>query len=448
MNFGIKNASYLAVIQMWERRAKTGTSATPNVITSLVPAHFLQGRGDVSIRMLAAISSHPCANEFNSLLIGSKYGGDFPRLNLSKPSLTTRICNALMRGCLRQQGLASVPPIFAIMHANDIRPNARTLEILMSHISQSEEAYPRSLFQLLRAFSTSTPRPSIRHLHHIISSVYRQEKHLILRSAWGPKSRISTSRDRRLLVRLLLVSEEPLDPTAGINFSPHLSYRRFAAPVIQSLTSRGVKADDPVVFSRIKRDAVLHLDLESANDVFGAFVARGMYPNPYHVGAFMEGYALRGDFTSALDVMDAAERAGVKPNVVMYTILVASHARQGDPASALRVFKQMVLAGIPPDVPAIDALVGAFYNVRQHDKARQLLVSLWGYIQPFPEDMQKADLETMISKFRSLAPYRSKGVKFKIPRRYSIHHHLRRWIAAYRLHFGALSKKRQITWWK
>jgi pentatricopeptide repeat protein len=171
-----------------------------------------------------------------------------------------------------------------------------------------------------------------------------------------------------------------------------------------------------------------------------------MYPNRHHFAALMEGYALSGDPASALAVMNAAERAGVKPNVVMYTILVASHARQGDAISAMHMFKQMVLAGIPPDVPAIDALVSAFYKVHQHDKARQLLESLWRYIQPFPEDMQKADLETMISRFRSLAPYRSKGVKFNIPRRYSIHHHLRRWIGAYRLYFKDSGKKRQTTW--
>lgn len=446
MNFGIKNSSYPTVIQLWERRASTGVSATQNVITSLIHAYFLQDQGDTAVRMLAAISSQPCVDEFDSLLTGTRNGGGFPPLNISKPSVTIRICNALLRGSLRQKGLASVPPIFSIMHANGLRPNARTLEILMAHINRSEEARPRTLFQLLRAFSSPTLRPSIRHLHHIISSIYRQEKRPILHSAWSPKNRISTGDERRRLVRLLLASGGTFDPTAGIEFSPHLSYRRFAAPVIQSLISRGVKTDDAFVFSRIKRDAVLHLDLDSANDVFLTSVVRGMYPNRHHFAALMEGYALSGDPTSALAVMNAAERAGVKPNVIMYTILVASHARQGDAASAMDMFKQMILAGIPPDVPAIDALVSAFYKVHQHDKARQLLESLWRYIQPFPEDMHKADLETMISRFRSLAPYRSKGVKFNIPRRYSIHHHLRRWIGAYRLHFGGAEKKRQTTW--
>lgn len=447
MNFGIKNSSYSAVIQLWERRASAGLSATQHVITSLVHAYFLQGQGDTAIRMLAAISPQPCVNEFHSLLMGTKDGGGFPPLNISRPSLTIRICNALLRGSLRQRGFDSVPPIFSIMHANELRPNARTLEILMAHINRSEEALPRTLFQLLRAFSSPTLRPSMRHLHHIISSVYRQEKRPILCSAWIPKNRISTSNEHRRLVRLLLAPEGPFDPTAGIELSRHLSYRRFAAPFIQSLKSRGVKPDDALVFSRIKRDAALHLDLGSANSVFHASVVRGMYPNWHHFAALMEGYALSGDSASALAVMNAAERAGVKPNAVMYTTLVASHARQGDAASAMHMFKQMVLAGIPPDVPAIDALVSAFYNAHQHDKARQLLRSLWTYIQPFPEDMQLANLETMISKFRSLAPYRSKGVKFKIPRRYLIHHHLRRWIRAYRLHFGGSGKRRQSPWW-
>jgi len=445
MNFGIKNSSYPAVIQLWERRASTGVSATQNVVTSLVHAYFLQDQGDTAVRMLAAISSQPCVDEFNFLLTGTKNGRGFPPLNIRKPSLTIRICNALLRGSLRRQGFASVPPVFAIMYANDLRPNTRTLEILMAHINRSEEARPRTLFQLLRAFSSPTLRPSIKHLHHIISSIYRQEKLPILHSAWSPKNRISTGDQHRRLVRLLLASGGPFDPTAGIEFSRHLSYHRFAAPVIQSLISRGVKTDDAFVFSRIKRDAVLHLDLDSANDVFHTSVVRGMYPNHHHFAALMEGYSLSGDSTSALAVMSAAQRAGVKPNVVMYTILVASYARQGDAASAMHIFKQMLLAGIPPDVPAIDALVSAFYNVHQHDKARQLLESLWRYIQPFPEDMQKANLETMISRFRSLAPYRSKGVKFNIPRRYSIHHHLGRWIGAYRLSFGGSDKKRQAT---
>lgn len=434
MNHQNKASNPEDAIRLWKVAAMTGLSATPNVIAALIHAYFLQGRGNTAIRMVATISVQPNAKEFDSLMVDPAHEEDLLPLNLPSPALTIRICNVLLKAILERQGLAPVPDIFAIMHANNLKPNDRTLELFLSHMSHKEEPRPRTLFQMARKLASSNT-PSSRHMHHILSCVLRDEKRLFIDSAWKKRVRRHILvKERRRRVRLLNHSDN-FDPMAGLNFSKHLSYDSMARPMLQSLTARQVKSDPAMAFLRMRRDATLHLETDSALDVFRTLLARGLRPTEYHYGALLEGYALSGNFTSAKDVMAAAIEAGIKPSIVMYTILIAAYAKRRNATSAMRTFKEMVSVGIRPDVPSIDALVSAFRAINDTQTARRMLVKLWPYIQPFPEALRSADMGTLISRFRQLHPYQSRGLQFPKPKRYAIYVHIKRLLRAHKRYF-------------
>ncbi|KAF9478510.1 hypothetical protein BDN70DRAFT_39171 [Pholiota conissans] len=434
MNHQIKASNPGAAIRLWKAAATLGLSATPNVIAALIHAYFLQGRGNTAIRMVSNVSIEPKASEFEALMVEPIYEERLPLLNLSSPALTIRICNVLLKAILKSQGLAHVPDVFAIMHANNLRPNNRTLELLLSHINHREEPRPRTLFQLVRRFSHSN-EPSSSHMHHIMSCVLRDEKRMFIDSAW--KKRLRGHRlvhKHRRRVRLLKQIED-FDPMAGLDFTSHLSYDRMARPIMQSLTTRQVKSDLAMSFLRMRRDAALHLDTDSALDVFRALIARGLRPNEYHYGALLEGYALSGNFSSAKKVMAAATEAGITPGIVMYTTMIAAYAKHRNPTSALQTFREMVSAGLRPDVPSIDAVVSAFHAANEFQTARWLLIDLWSHIQPFPEALQDANMDTLITCFRQLYPYQSRGIQFPKPKRYLIYAHIKRILRAYKQYF-------------
>lgn len=189
-----------------------------------------------------------------------------------------------------------------------------------------------------------------------------------------------------------------------------------------------------MVFLRIRRQSVLHMDVESAHRFLQTLMARGMHPNAYHFGALVEGYALAGKFASALDVMKSASDSGVKPNIVMYTNIIAAYARRRNAESAASTFKAMIAAGIVPDVPSIDAVVSAFHAKGEEKTARDLLKVLWVYIQPFPESLADADLQTLLSHLRSIKSA-SKKAHFSFSKRIETYLQVRKIIRAYRRYF-------------
>lgn len=428
-------------ICMWERAAMEGLSATPNVLAALIHAYFLLGHGNTALKMIAGISvnSQASTTAFQSLaLTPSDQEGPPTILNLPCGMLSTRTCNVLLKALLKRQGLSSVSPMFAIMHSNHLKANERTLELILSHLNHTEEPRPRTLFQVARKLASSD-RTSSEQMHNIISCILRDEKRLFIDSAWKPPVVGFRHVKERRQRRYFLQETGDFDPVAGLGFGSHLSYEQMARPILHSLNKRGVKIDPAITFLRMRRDAMLHLDVDSAIEVFRSMLARGLRPTAHHFCALIEGYALSGDFSSAYEIMAAAKDANIKPNLVMYTTLIAAYAKHRDSSSAMRVFNEMVSAGIRPDVPSIDALVSAFYSTNDGDTARQLLRNLWHWVEPFPETLQTADLTTLSHHFRTLHAYRSRGVPFEKARRIALYTQLQQVVRAYNKYFGLQS---------
>jgi len=446
MNYLIRRSNYQLAINIGEVALRKRLPPTEDIITSFVHAFFLQNCGNVALRMLSRISK-PMKYEFGELHVRGAPKVDWRRIpNITNFPLTTRICNALLRGILRRQGLRHVPIIFAIMHANNLEPNARTLEILVSHMSSTQGVRPRTILEILRNLSASSFEVSVRHLHHLIRYILREEKRSYFGATWRsyaktfmrPYARTYIrSNQKRRSRRRSLGSGGQFDPLGGIDFGSHTAYGYTARPLLQSLVDRKVKSDSAVISLRIRRDALLHGEIESARDVFRTMTARGLHANHHHFCALMEGCAMMGDLETAREVMELARNAGASPNVVMYTILIHGYARKHDAGSAMRVFREMVEQGVYPDVSSIDAVVGAFYASGASRLARKHLIMLWPYIEPFPESLQQANLMTLRSNFRSLDSSRSK-TKWTSKASPSIYRQLYRLLAAYQRYWSHL----------
>ncbi|PPQ64408.1 hypothetical protein CVT26_002116 [Gymnopilus dilepis] len=437
MNYLIRKSAFDDAIALGKDMISTGMTASSNLVASFMHAYFLCEQGNVAIRIVSKLSVPSAVTAFQNLAVGFS-GGEPPSLDLSRVSLTPRICNVLLRGILNRQGLNFVPTVFSIMHSNNVRPNTRTLEILLSFMNKTNVARPRTLFQILRKLSSKLGL-SLTHIHHIAARIFRDEKYMFIPGAWTPRLR---GRRRRKRMRLLQVGD-PFDPTGGIAFDRHLSYHALAKPLLSSLKAKGVMSDSVMVFLRIRRHSVLHKDVESAHRVLRTLMARGMHPNAYHFGALVEGYSLSGNFDGADEVMRTAEASGVKPNAAMYTSIIAAYARHRDAKLAFQTFKKMIAVGIAPDIASIDALVSAFYTSGAHETAHTLLIKLWGYIQPFPRALETADLSTLLSHFRALRPRVPPRVKSTKERRKALYSQLKAVLKAYEQFFVSSSRLRK-----
>ena len=433
MNYHIRRSNFQRAIDLGQAALLKGLPATEDLITSFVHAFFLQNRGNIAIDMISRISRKPMRDEFDVLMARRALNVDQHTIpSISNASLTTRICNALLRGVLRRQGLRHVPTIFAIMHANNLQPTARTLEILVSYLGSTEGVRPLTILKVLQELSAPAFETSVRHFHHLICYILREEKRASFGTGWRSYSK-SSNRKRKVRGKSL-GSDDPFDPLGGIGFDSHTGYGGIAEPLLQSLVERKVKSDRAMIAMRMRRDALLQGETESAHDAFRTLSARGMHATHHHFSALMEGYSMIGDLDAAKEVMKLARMAGIVPNVVMYTILIHGYGRKHNSGSAMRAFREMIGQGIYPDVASIDAVVGAFFASGSSKMARKHLIMLWPYIEPFPESLQHTSLMTLIAHFRSLDLSKSK-MKRTNKARPSIYHQLRRLLAAYRRYF-------------
>jgi pentatricopeptide repeat protein len=381
-----------------------GIEPTPNTISSLINVFFSAEQGDIAVRIVAEMcdSSKAPLPMFHPIL--SALPKDTLPWVPTGMSPTIQIFNALLRGVLHAYGLEASDVVIRIMLANDITPNYTTLETLASHLSKDQMASPAMMLRFLRAFRSSTFRPTLRLMHAVLSRVLRREKFLHFGVGWdATAAKFSPIRQE---YQNSSPGNEPsdvpvsFDPAAGIELPRSLSHRPLANSLLQSLAARGVKSDAPMVALRIQFDALNSKAMESAQESFHALLVRGLRPNEYHYSALMETLTRSGDIQGALEVMKSAEQAGIRPNTVMFTILIVAHARQGKPDSAIRVFQHMVSAGIKPDVPSIDAVTSAFFAIGEYVMAKRVLMSLWPHIEPFPKEMRNSSLKHMARVFR------------------------------------------------
>ncbi|KAF8167995.1 hypothetical protein B0H34DRAFT_41328 [Crassisporium funariophilum] len=434
INYRATKSDLSGALRLIEEMSSFEVKATPGVIAALVHAYFSAGFGNTAIRMVACMCIDTPASTFQPLMVGFRDGDDALPLDPSSIPPTIQIFNVLLREILQRQGLGLVNVLLSIFRTNDLRPNAQTVEILLSYLKNVEGAHPRILLHVLRRFSSSSIRPTLRHLRIIISCILRQEKYMLYGNGWrtfAAKYPVSPNEP----TRKLSVTTTQFDPTAGIVLRKSV-HRSFTQSLLESMIARDIKSDSMLMALRIRLEGVLKRDMESAQAVFRTMLARGMHPNAYHFSALMEGYVLSGNLVAAQGVLRSAEQAGVKPNVVMFTILIAGHARKRDPDRALRTFHRMITAEISPDVASIDALASAFYAVGAYAITRRMLISLWDYIAPFPATLRHASLKVLASHFRNLDPSGAKTVKLSKLQRLSLHREVKKLLKAFHHHFG------------
>ncbi|RDB29566.1 hypothetical protein Hypma_015419 [Hypsizygus marmoreus] len=406
INYLAAQSNLTGALRILESMIATGIRPTTGIVTSLIHAFFSVGRGDIAVRMVTSMcdSKRVPLSMFEPML-SSPDKVDIPWVP-SGLSPTSQVFNALLRGVLSTRGLDVMDAVLRVMHASHVEPNAATLEILMAHLSKVEQSNPGVLLRVLRRFSSPDLPPTLRHMHIILSCVLRHEKYLLYGGGWNTTaakfSRYRREPQRRPSAHLLSGVADSFDPAAGIELSRSLAHRRLGRSTLLSLSSRKVLSDPAMIALRIRRDALVKSDSDSAKEVFHALLDRGMHPNEYHFSALMEGLAQSGDLDGASNVMRSAERAGIRPNVVMFTILIVGYARQGNPDMAIQTFQQMVAADVKPDVPSIDAVSGAFFAVGAYIMARKVLTSLWPHVRPFPEELRTASLKDLARHFRSL----------------------------------------------
>jgi pentatricopeptide repeat protein len=403
-----RHSNFSGALQILQSMMTTGVEPTPGLVSSVLHVLFSAERGDLAVRLVARMCDTKQAPlmMFRPLLSSScAWDEPLPWMPSGIPP-TIRVFNALLRGVLTIYGLNSASVVLRIMRATNLKPNVATLEIIIAHLGKTERTDPPVLIRLLRNLLSPTLRPTLKHLHIILSCVLRHEKYLLYGRGWDSTAAMFSPRHReprrRYPENRISGVADSFHPMAGIELPLGLTLRPIAVSLLQSLSARRIMSDMATTGLRIQHDGRVKSDTESAREVFNVLLIRGMHPNEYHFSALMEGLAQSGDIEGAVDVMKSAKRVGVVPNVVMFTILIVGHGRQGNPDLAIRVFEEMVSAGIKPDVPAIDAVSGAFFAVGAYAMAKGVLISLWPHIQPFPRELRGASLKVLACNFRLL----------------------------------------------
>jgi pentatricopeptide repeat protein len=385
-------------LRIFSKMKADGISVGSGTVAALVHAHFAAGDPNGAINLVASMCD---VHSTHLAPFGIQPSPDEPLSLQTKVPLTVDICNALLQGFLESRGLPSIMIVIRFMISATIVPDGRTIEILIAHIESLGVLRPRQLVRLFRYLSSTATRPTLRHLHIILKAIMRRQKYSLHKSGWMVHA-------SRLSHRVLSRSRTPTHdnpsfyPMLGFKLPKRPPYRSLVRPIMQSLLSRRVRNDRATLALRIRHEAVVEADLQTARKTFHQMVAHGMHPNEYHFSALMEGFALVGNLDGARRVMNAAIRAGVEINPVMFTILIVGHARQGQPDLAMRTFQDMINAGIRPDPPAIDAVSSAYYIARARRKARRTLLDLWPFVQRFPPQLYGASLKQLADEMRAL----------------------------------------------
>lgn len=404
LNDAARRHDISSAFQYLQIMAHANVKPTADTAVSLIHVLFATHNEATALHLVSQVCGAG-AGELSSLLQDTP-----PTLHLPIPIdhilPTTQILNALLKGLLKSpDGFRPWHAVLRQMHAHGLQPNSTTAELLLAYMDKVEGARPRELLRTLRFLSHSKVKPNLRHMHIILRSILRREKQIVYGSGWNAlASRFSSSRGDEASPRLDRISgvANTLDPTAGISLTARHQYSALARPLIENLSERKVRSDPAMFAMRLKHDGVMRFDLDSAREVFHAYVARGLRPTAYHFASLMEGHTLAGDILGAEDVMQAAVDAGIEPSAVMYTTLIVGHARKGKPHLALRTFQRMLDAGVKPDVPAIDAVASAFFAAGAYRMAARVIISLWSNVGPFPPELADASLRDLAREFRKL----------------------------------------------
>ncbi|KAI9457727.1 hypothetical protein F5148DRAFT_341273 [Russula earlei] len=385
-----------------EQVERSGLTLDSRFIAALIRLYFAIGRPRAAIGVVSSI----CADvegfqavlERIPLSSGPQEGLHLPR-TLPKP--TVEILNALAVGLLQLHGIDGLQASLRLMQKCQVNPDDHTKRLLVSHLN-AERYTVADVARVAKEFVpndlsvSSLPRLVAKSLHRRFRSAKRSGWNATPSGKHGPfPTRLPSP-----LARTSAVGTS-FDPTAGV-FPVLARQVDGIRPTVQSLADRGVLADHRMFAIRIRHEAVIKMDMDTARKIFQMMLERGLHPNEYHYAALMEGYAATGELAAAEAVMSSAEKGGIRPNCVMRTILIVGYARQKNPEGAMRVLRQMVAAGVRPDVPAIDAITSVFYAIGAYRLARQTLISLWPLVAPLPHNFERASLKILVSHLRNL----------------------------------------------
>ncbi|KAJ6519933.1 hypothetical protein C8R45DRAFT_853246 [Mycena sanguinolenta] len=380
-----------------------GIAPTIRTVTSMIRAYFQAGQGGPAVRMVEAMCDRDTTSAAMFQNVPSPHGHAVPFDvgHLGRP--TRAVFNYFLRGVLSTNGLPGAHTVLRLMRCNGVKPDSKTSEIITAHTHRAERAQPRVLMRMIRKHS---PRFTLQEAHIVLASTLRYQKFLVDGVGWDVVaarfSRARTAEVKPYPEDAISTVQPNFDPLAGIQLPRRARHRGTFRAIEQSLVDRGIKSDRATIALRMRHDAVVRGDMNSATEVFQAMLARGLHPNQYHYSALMEGFVKAGDFESAVDVMKAASKARFEPDVLMFTILIVGYARRKEPEMALRIFRRMVSAGIQPDVPVIDAVASAFFFTGTYEMCHRVLISLWQHITPLPPGIDKTSLKSAVVYFRSL----------------------------------------------
>ncbi|KAH8102494.1 hypothetical protein BXZ70DRAFT_928737 [Cristinia sonorae] len=389
------------------RMKSLGVQPDETFLETLVRAYVLGGDTATAVNLVYdACPFSPLVHPY-FLQLGLDVSGE-GRFGIQPLQVTPngRVLNALLQGLLDTYGVDSMGTILQIMDVLRISPDESFAETVLSFMASAAAMRPWQLILALKKLSKAIP-VSTRVLHLVMKSIVRQESLGVRKGKWFAAKRRHLFRSRVVTDGSVTPTSKPstvselLDPTAGIILPHRPSYDALLRPVIDDLASRGVRSDKAAFALRIRHDATVKQDMVLAQQTFQQMLARGIHPNKYHFAALLEGYVQAHDMDSARTVVNNYINSGHRMDLVMYTILLVGYAYQGKPTLAARLFQKMVASGITPDGKAITALTNAYAVVGEVVTAKRVLVELWHYIGPIPEEVHGLKYREALTMFEA-----------------------------------------------
>jgi len=291
--------------------------------------------------------------------------------NLQSLQPDCRVFNAFLKEWLPRNGLRHVHLLLRAMDVAVGGFDDRSISILTQHISCYRGVSPIHILRILRhvvnLWGVSLDNRSF---EAILSSAIRLE----VRRMKG-RTRSSSTENLGALSEYLLTSRDRLNfPNLQPERTPILPSleQQYLTLLLESLHERCIRLSLAGLALRLRYQAMIRLDLQTAEHSLAMMRKQGLPINAFHYAALVEGYVAVGE-------MEAAQRLtklyGQQPRaVVLHTILIHGYARRREAKMAQLAFENMLQQQILPDWAAINALVGAWRRIRRLDIARGVLL--------------------------------------------------------------------------
>ncbi|KAJ3547578.1 hypothetical protein NMY22_g1593 [Coprinellus aureogranulatus] len=343
-------------LQLLQSMITSGIPMSESTIVSLVETCFTCRRPDLAIQLVAGVCD-PTTTP--STLFLPLHPEPWPehRFEIHVPDMqpTQRVFNALLRGVLQYHGLSGAKHVLHIMEKNGVFPNRTTLTFLLGHMLTVQRSRPRTMIRVLYTLTSADLLPTQDHVGFVVRCIQREEDYLLHGRGWE-KLKFGLGGGEVPKAKQVRTSPD-FESFAGMVLPTFRGYRALMEPFFEDIRYRGVKPNAKTICLRIRHEAVINMDMDTAYDVFETMLARG---------------------------------------------ITATYGRRGDPAGGLRAFGKMVDAGIQPDVPSIDAVAANFYALGKNTMAKKVLIKLWPYVGKFPEHLTEATVLDLAKHFRTL----------------------------------------------